>query len=140
MLFYIKKANKIFIRITYNNNTDAILLFDTKNGNYHFTEELQPIMTSFGYDDMARHRQGTISYSMKEDVLYAVCRIKELDEDQQLTIKAIDFRGSVCWCWTEVRTWRCENGEFAEIGTKWKSPAEKQDSSFFPEIYSAVFV
>ena len=147
-LFYMKKAQKLFIEIYFEFGFQkSILVFDTKSEKHYFTKGLLPIMLSFGYSTHADRRgQGYIKYSTKEDVLYAICRRTKLDESVKRTPLVGRIRrgqpDDLHQCWIEVSTWRYENEKFVEAGTKWKSSVEKLfvKTHLYPEIFSAVFV
>ena len=140
ILFHMKKVQKMFIKVMYEDH-QSILVFNIQNEKHNFTEDLKPIMLSFDYGKMNIYNRGIIRYSMKKDVLYAICRRYELDESEiKFSCPRMTMHGPLCQSWTEVRAFRYKNEKFVEVGTKWKSYVETEYSRTSPEVDSAVFV
>ena len=142
MLFHMKKAHKMFIQLTVDYAHRSILVFDTNSEKHYLTDKniLAPIISSFDSGDRYIST-GTIRYSMKEDVLYAVCRKQQLDESERNRRPYRSVIGPLYHCWIEVKTFRYENEKFVEAGTKWKSSVEEMNTFYNdPKIFSACFV
>ena len=146
---YVKKLfcmkEKIYIHLDYLDEKNKKcwthnLIFDCKTNNSYFADDINPILQS-RTSESCDYMSWLYYCSMHKGVLYVICPKHIYDDNHRITIGDwYKSKGDWYKVWTEVRSFRHEDGKFVDAGIKWKSFVERQKEYYFSSIYSAVFV